>query len=113
VLTHGVELGVARASSRSLREATETLIGAFIQSNPGMRVAGPSTTVRLSNRPGMATPLVGRSALGGDELVGVYTAMLADGNLFYYLTVVPEREAGAYSATFDRVGQSIRLNDRF
>jgi hypothetical protein len=42
----------------------------------------------------------------------VYTTLLADGNLFYYLTVVPEDEAPSYSAAFDRVGQSIRLNDR-
>ncbi len=112
VLTHGVELGVARASSRDLRQATETLVGAFLQGNPGMRTAGSSTSVTISNRAGMGTPLIGRSALGGDERVGVYTTLLADGNLFYYLTVVPEREAGAYTETFERVGRSIRLNDR-
>ena len=56
--------------------------------------------------------LVGRSALNETERVGVYTTMLADGNLFYYLTVVPQDEAEAYAAAFDRVGTSIRLNDR-
>jgi hypothetical protein len=112
VLTHGVELGVARASSRDLREATDTLIGAFLQGNPGMRVTGNSSTLRLSGRTGLGTPLSGRSALGGEEQVGLYTTLLADGNLFYYVTVVPERDAGRYSAVFDRIGQSIRLNDR-
>ena len=52
VLTHGVEIGVARASSRDLGEATDTLIQSFLQGNPGMRVAGNSTTVRLSGRTG-------------------------------------------------------------
>ena len=33
--------------------------------------------------------LVGRSALDQVERVGVYTTLLADGSLFYYLTVVP------------------------
>jgi hypothetical protein len=75
-------------------------------------VAGNSTTVQLSNRTGIGTPLIGRSALGGDERVGVYTTLLADGNLFYYLTVVPERDAGQYRGAFDRIGQSIRLKDR-
>jgi len=112
VLTHGVELGVTRASSRDLRQATETLVGAFVQGNPGMRVAGSSTSVQISNRSGLGTPLIGQSALGGNERVGVYTTLLADGNLFYYLTVVPEREATRYGATFDRIGQSIRLKDR-
>ena len=112
VLTHGIQLGVARATSRDLREATDSLVRAFVQSNPEMRQIGESVAVRLSNRSGIGTPLVGRSALGGSERVGVYTTLLADGNLFYYLTVVPEDEAPAYAAAFDRVGQSIRLSDR-
>jgi hypothetical protein len=112
VLTHGVELGVARASSRDLRQATNSLVQAFLQGNPDMRIAGESRTTQLSSRTAIGTPLMGRSALGGSERVGVYTTFLADGNLFYYLTVVPENEAQAYQAAFDRVGQSIRLNDR-
>jgi Zn-dependent protease with chaperone function len=111
VLTHGVELGVAPASSRDLREATGTLVSSFLQGNPGMR-AGETTAIRISGRPGLATPLAGRSAVGGEERVGLYTTLLGDGNLFYYVTVVPEREASRYRAAFDRVGQSIRLNDR-
>jgi hypothetical protein len=112
VLTHGVELGVARASSRDLRQATDTLVQAFVQSNPDLRRQGTQSTTRISNRTALATPLVGRSAVGGNERVGVYTTFLADGNLFYYLTVVPEREQQAYTAAFNRVGQSIRLSDR-
>ncbi len=68
-----------------------------------MRQVGESVAVRLSNRNGIGTPLVGRSALGGNERVGVYTTLLADGNLFY-LTVVPEDEAPAYAAAFDGWG---------
>ncbi len=112
VLTHGVELGVARATSRDLREATDSLVRAFVQSNPDMRQVGESVAVRISNRSAIGTPLVGRSALGGSERVGVYTTLLADGNLFYYLTVVPEGDAPTYATVFDRVGQSIRLTDR-
>jgi hypothetical protein len=77
-----------------------------------MRVSGSSATVRVSGRPGLGTPLLGRSALGGEERVGLYTTLLADGNLFYYVTVVPQSDAARYRATFDRIGQSIRLNDR-
>jgi hypothetical protein len=95
-----------------LRDATDTLIGAFLQDNPGMRVSGNSESLRISGRTGVGTPLSGRSALGGEERVGLYTTLLADGNLFYYVTVVPERDAGRYVAVFDRIGQSIRLNDR-
>ena len=88
------------------------MIDSFTQGNPGMRVSGSTATVRISGRTGLGTPLSGRSALGGEERVGLYTTLLADGNLFYYVTVVPEREASRYSAAFDRIGQSIRLSDR-
>jgi hypothetical protein len=110
-LTHGAELGVARASSPDLNQATQTLINGFVQSNEGMRV-GQQQQGRLSNRAAIRTPLIGRSAVGGNERVDVYTTLLRDGNLFYVLTVVPEREEGTYTATFNRVVQSVRLRDR-
>ena len=111
VFTHGVELGVARASSRNLNEATNTFVNAVLQGNPGMRVTGAQQQVNISQRAGIGTPLVGRSALTQTERVGIYTTLLADGSLFYYLTVVPDDEAQLYGAVFDRVGASIRLND--
>ncbi len=112
VLTHGVELGVTRAASRNLQDATNALVNSFVQGNEGMRVAGSQRQVRLANRTAIGTPLAGRSVLGGTERVGLYTTFLADGNLFYYVTVAPEEDAQAYAAAFDRVGQSLRLNDR-
>ena len=112
VFTHGVELGVARASSRDLDESTDTFVNALMQSNPGMRISSSAQQVRISQRPGRAMTLVGRSALNQTERVGVYTTLLANGSLFYYLTVVPETDAPAFNQAFDRVGASIRLNDR-
>jgi hypothetical protein len=111
VFTHGVELGVAHASSRSLPDATETLLRAFAQSNPDLRRDGEVREIRMSQRASLAVPLVNRSSLGGTERIGVYTTFLADGNLFYYATIVPEREADQYRVVFDRIGRSIRLKD--
>lgn len=111
-LTHGVELGVARASSRDLNQATQSLIEGFVQSNTGMRVASQQEAFRMSGRNAIVTPLEGRSALGGVERVEVHTTMLANGDLFYLLTVAPERELGTYGPAFDRVVQSVRLSDR-
>ncbi len=111
-LTHGVELGVARASSRDLSQATQTLIDGFIRGNEGMQLAAQQQSGRLANRAAIRTPLAGRSALGGRERVDVYTTQLRDGNLFYVITVVPEREEGTYANAFSRVVQTIRLNDR-
>lgn len=111
-LTHGVELGVARASSRDLEQATQTLIDGFVRGNDGMRVAAPEQYSRLGGRQSIVTSLEGRSALGGVERVDVHTTMLRNGDLFYLLTVAPERERGSYGQAFDRVVRSVRLNDR-
>ena len=51
------------------------------------------------------------SPLGGNEVIGVYTTFLVDGNLFYYLTVVPEKDAATFRTAFQRIGESIRLTD--
>lgn len=112
VFTHGVELGVTRASSRNLTAANQAFVNAIVDGNQGLRVTREGQPVRISQRSGLGTALAGRSATGEVERVGVYTTLLAYGSLFYYLTVVPERDADVFAAAFDRVGNSIRLNDR-
>jgi beta-barrel assembly-enhancing protease len=111
-LTHGVEVGVARASSRDLNQATEALIDGFVRGNDGMRVAGREEYFQLSGREAVVTPLEGRSALGGVERVDVHTTLLSNGDLFYVLTVAPDREMGTYGPAFDRVVKTVRINDR-
>lgn len=111
VFTHGVELGVARASSRDLRDATNTLVANFARSNPDLRQTADARDVRLSQRSGLAMSLVNRSHLGGTERIGIYTTFLADGNLFYVATIVPDEEAARYGPVFDRIAGSIRLRD--
>ena len=111
-LTHGVELGVTSASSRDLSQATQTLIDGFVQGNSGMRIASQQESIRLSGRNAIVTPLEGRSALGGVERVEVHTTLLANGDLFYVVTVAPERELDTYGPAFDRVVNSIRINER-
>ncbi len=110
VFTHGVEFGVAKASSRDLQEATNAWLNAIGRENPNLRRGGEQRVVKLSQRTALATPLVNPSPLGGMEVINVYTAFLSDGTLFYYLTLVPEIEAPAYEQAFRQVGQSIQLN---
>jgi beta-barrel assembly-enhancing protease len=111
IFTHGVELGVATASSRDLREATATLIRAFAQTNPDLRQNGEARSIRLAQRAALGVPLVNRSYRGQTERIGIYTTFLADGNLFYLATIVPDDEAPQYAAAFERIAQSVRLRD--
>ena len=111
VFSHGIEFGIAQAGTRDLREATVTWLKAVAQNNPDIRLAGEQQNLRISQRSAIATPLVNPSPLGGQERIGLYTTFLADGTLFYYLTIVPEKEAAAFQETFRRIGGSIRLTD--
>ena len=111
VFTHGIELGVARASSGDLGDATRTLVANFARENPDLRQTSDERDIRLSQRNGLGLSLVNRSHLGGTERIGIYTTFLADGNLFYVATIVPDEEAAQYGPVFDRIARSIRLRD--
>jgi hypothetical protein len=111
VFSHGVEFGVTKAATRNLQEATNTWLKAVAQSNPELRLAGEQQAIKMSQRSAIATPLVNPSPLGGQERIGLYTTFLADGTLFYYLTVVPDKEASAFQEAFQRIGQSIKLTE--
>ena len=84
---------------------------AVAQSNPDLRLAGDQQTMKISQRSAIETPLVNPSPLGGQERIGLYTTFLADGTLFYYLTIVPEKDAANFQEAFRRIGESIRLTD--
>ena len=109
--SHGIEFGVTQASTRDLQEATKAWLRAVAQSNPELRVAGNQQAIRISQRSALATPLVNPSPLGGQERVVVTTTFLSDGSLFYYLTIVPEKDAQAFQEAFRLIGESIRLTD--
>ena len=111
VFSHGIEFGISPASSRDLQEATKAWLNAVAQSNPDLKLAGQQQAVKISQRTAIATPLVNTSPLGGQEQVGVYTTFLADGSLFYYLTVVPEKDAAVFQEAFQKIGQSIKLTE--
>ena len=111
VFSHGIEFGIAQAGSRDLREATIAWLKAVAQSNPDLKLAGQQQQLKMSQRNALGTALTNSSQLGGQEMIGLYTTFLADGTLFYYLTIVPEKDAANFQETFRRIGESIRLTD--
>ena len=111
IFSHGVEFGVAKAASRDLQEATDAWLKAVTQNNSGLRTDGAQQTVRLSQQSAISTPLVNPSPLGGLERITVYTTFLADGNLFYSMTIAQENDADAFREAFQRVVESIRLTE--
>lgn len=113
VFTHGVELGLVRNEVHSLEEATEELIEGLSQSNPSLRTADRAQNMKVSDRSGLVTTLENTSEGNGRrETITVVTTLLRDGSLFYCIGVAPQDEQQAYKASFKRVAQSIRLDDR-
>jgi Zn-dependent protease with chaperone function len=112
VFTHGAEVGVMRAQSRDLSEATDAVLQSLASGNPELSDVQPPRQVQFAQRTAIHHQLSNRSATGGKEQVNFVTTFLADGNLFYYVTVVPVDEANAYAGTFQRIAESIRLADR-
>jgi beta-barrel assembly-enhancing protease len=111
VFSHGIEFGVTKAASRDLQEATKTWLNAVAQNNPELKLAGQPQATRIAQRSAMLVPLMNPSPLGGAELVNVSTVFLAEGTLFYYLTVVPEKDSAAFQEAFRQIGESIKFTD--
>jgi hypothetical protein len=112
VFTHGAEVGVVRAQTRDLGAATDALLDSLQSSNPEMKETDPPRETRLSQRTAIQHHLVNKSATGAPERVDITTTFLADGNLFYYVTVVPSSERDAYDSAFKKIADSIRLTDQ-
>jgi beta-barrel assembly-enhancing protease len=112
VFTHGAEVGVVRAQSRDLGAATDALLDSLQSRNPEMKETDPPRETRLSQRTAIQHRLVNKSATGAQERVGMTTTFLADGSLFYYVTVVPSSERDAYDPAFRKIADSIRLTDQ-
>jgi Zn-dependent protease with chaperone function len=112
VFTHGAEVGVVRSQSRDLSAATDALLDELESGNPEMKETDPPRETRLSQRTAIEHRLVNKSATGAQERVGITTTFLADGNLFYYVTVVPSEESRSYDPAFRKIADSIRLTDQ-
>ncbi|HXG67928.1 MAG TPA: M48 family metallopeptidase [Blastocatellia bacterium] len=111
VFTHGAIVGVARAGTSNLRQASDMYINALLQNNPYLRPQSGYRSGSLDGRRALAMQLGGISqATGRAEVVNVYTTMTRNGELFYVITVTPRDEARYYDQTFNRLLQSIELN---
>jgi beta-barrel assembly-enhancing protease len=111
VFTHGMQIGVGRVQTSNLQQATQALLNSLAQGNPNLQQAGRAQRVSFADRNGLAVQLRNTSdATGEPERIVVRTAMLQEGVLIYSVSVVPEREAQQYAPVFNRVAQSVEIN---
>lgn len=112
VVTHGVEVGVARAVRDDLPVATRDFIADLSQNNRRLAQRADPVNAIVSGRRALQTRLENVSdATGEPEIIQLVTTRLRDGSLFYVIAIAPEREYQSYEPVFLQVIRSIRLND--
>lgn len=112
VFTHGVEIGLSRASSSNLQQATNEFINALAQGNANLRQQSRYQSGNISGRRAMAMTLSNvNEATGQAEVVTVYTTLLRSGDLFHMIAVAPRNDFNNYQGVFNNVLRSIQLRD--
>ncbi len=111
VVTHGVMVGITRATGRNLSQATDQYLNSLSQGNPSLRQQTGFQRGSISGQDALAVTCSNVSeASGGPEIVMIYTTLLRNGELFYMIGVAPQEEYRTYQPVFQRVLNSIRFN---
>ena len=102
-----------RRGRGTLEEATGDLVGQIRQGSPYLRASGTAKRETVDGARGMSLVLLGRNpATGGEERVSVLTRELADDHVLYALFVVPRQDFSELGPVFERMMDSLRVNDR-
>ncbi|MBC7910069.1 MAG: M48 family metalloprotease [Pyrinomonadaceae bacterium] len=110
-ITHGLMIGIEQAQGRNLQESSDAYIRGLLQNNAYLRQQSGYARASLGGRNALGMQLAGRSDLTGrNEIVTVYTTLLRDGNLFYFITISPQNERSTYNGVFNNVMRSLQLN---
>jgi hypothetical protein len=110
VFTHGAIVGVTRATSPQLREASNDYLSGILQANSYLRADRNYSATTLDGRQALRRRLTGTSNVTGrTEVVNLYTTMTDEGDLVYMIQVVPSDEARDYSRAFNDMTRSLRI----
>lgn len=111
-ITRGAMVGIYRGQTNSLSRDTQEYVNGLLSGNNYLRQDGPYRNSYVGGREGYTASLSGRSPVTGQtELVTLYTVQLANSDLLYVVTVVPQAESSRYSYAFQNMLRSIRFND--
>jgi beta-barrel assembly-enhancing protease len=112
-ITHGVMFSVAQSNFNDLQGASQEVVQGLMQSNNYLRQSGGFQRTNVDGRAALATTLVGRSPITGqNERVTIVTLPLGNGQVFYMAAVSPQNEYGTYQRAFNDILRSLQLNGR-
>jgi hypothetical protein len=102
------------AGDGTLEEATDDLVRQVRRGSPHLREgSGAERRRSIDGARALSVDLQGRSPVTGeDERVRVLTRELTDGHVLYALFVTPRDEASRIEPTFERMVDSLRVDDR-
>jgi hypothetical protein len=113
-ITHGVMFSVAQSNYSDLQRATQEIVQGLTQSNNYLRQSGGYQRTTLDGRAALATTLMGRSPITGqNERVTIVVTTLGNGQTFYMAAVTPQTEYTTYQRTFNDIMRSLQLNTRY
>src|SRR5262249_12645277 len=108
MVTHGVFVGARAVGQGDLRSATEAFIQQQIETNADFQVASEPRRINFGGQEGYVSIVSGPSAINGVVEVDVtYTSVLADGRMFYIITIAPEDETNVYRPAFETIIRSL------
>jgi hypothetical protein len=112
VFTHGVEIGIAQTRSRNLQQATNDFVNGLQQGNGNLssRSGYQRTTIAGRNAVSIGFSNV-NEASGRNEVVGLVTTQLRNGDLLYVILVAPDTDYNNYQSVFQNILSSIQLTD--
>jgi beta-barrel assembly-enhancing protease len=112
VFTHGINFSVTPAQSQDMQAAVDETVRNLLQTNPGMRRLDRYNRVTVNGRYWMSTRFSNTNeATGRPETVAFFATQMRNGNILYILTTAPQNESGEFQNAFNRIINSIQLND--
>jgi beta-barrel assembly-enhancing protease len=106
--------GIQSPGSTSLDQATNDLVSALQQSNPGLRANGNITRIQVNGAEGRSIELIGRSPVqqNGQALAErdwLVTVPQRQGGILYFVFIAPENVFGLLRPTYQRMLDSAQM----
>ncbi|MBI4886852.1 MAG: M48 family metalloprotease [Acidobacteria bacterium] len=110
IVTHGVQVGVARSLTGDLQRDVQALLTALARWTADVQWTPAYQQTTIAGRRGLTTTASSISpATRQFEHVSVSAARLPDGGFLYVIGLAPQDEAGTYRQAFERVLRSLQI----
>jgi Zn-dependent protease with chaperone function len=112
VFTHGINFSVSPSQGQDFETEVDQAVRNLQQSNPGLRRLDRYNRVTVNGRYWMSTRFSNTNeATGRPETVAFFATQLRNGNILYIFTAAPQNESGEFQSAFNRIINSVQLND--